>query len=109
MFNYSRDLPPVEEDGVRWFFLSEDEKSTELIPGSQPDHYQFFFDPGFVSLEILNLTLSDSGLYTVEVSNIVGADDESVSLDVQSEFSSVFSSFFKPELFVLFLLLQRHH
>ena len=89
MFNYTRDLPAVQEDSVRWFFLSLDGNSSEINPGSQPDHYQFIFQPGFVSLVILNLTLDDSGNYTVQVSNIVGPDSANVSLDVQSEFSNV--------------------
>ena len=92
---YTRDLPPVQQDSVRWFFLSQDGVSIELIPGNQPDQYRFFFNPPYVSLEILNLTLDDSGVYTVQVSNIVGADNETVSLDVQSEFLTVLCTLFQ--------------
>ena len=71
---------------MQWFFQSQDGNSIELIPGSQPEHYQFGFEPGLVSLMILNLTLNDLGPYTVQISNIVGTDSANVSLDVQSEF-----------------------
>ena len=90
---YTRDLPPVQEESIRWFFLSLDGDSTELSEENPPDHYQFIFNPPSVSLRILNLTLDDSGLYTVQVSNIVGADSENVSLDVQSEFLTVLHTF----------------
>ena len=90
---YTRDLPPVKEESVRWFFLPLDGVSTELMAENPPDHYQFIFNPPHVFLRILNLMLDDSGLYTVQVSNIVGADSENVSLDVQSEFLTVLHTF----------------
>ena len=79
--NITNDLPLVTAQDITWFYnkLTDNTK----IPLSGGGHYSISEDR--LSLKIFNLSLSSSGVYTVEASNIVGIGTDNITLNVQSK------------------------
>ena len=80
-FGISRDVPQVAPDsGISWY-LMRNNGSVEMIDAG-PRHE---FDVTRTSLTITDLNLDDEGTYSLNASNIIGIDSDTVFLDVQSE------------------------
>ena len=80
-FTVSRDLPLV--DNIRWFrYTQRDSNRLEIL-----EEERYMFSEDRLTLTIQSLNLSDSGIYTMEASNIVGTGNASVTLDVQSKYT----------------------
>jgi hypothetical protein len=75
--NITRDLPSVVTSDIQWFYSNNGQR----LALASDDHYHI--SGNRLSLVISNLSLSDSGLYTAEASNIVGTGSSSITLNVQ--------------------------
>ena len=71
-------LPPVDPSDVQWYFQSSAENLT--IPNNNTKKYMFSADQH--SLTILNVQLSDVGIYRIEAENIAGSNRAEIVLFV---------------------------
>ena len=87
--NITRDLPSVLPQDINWFYdtTTNNNNNRTLLTGGGEEgsmsHYALSEDR--LSLEIFNLSLSDSGVYSAEASNIVGTGSSNIILTVQSK------------------------
>lgn len=86
-FNVSRDLPSVEVENIRWYFTQQGTNIRKEITQTDP---RYTFTSDRLTLTITQLSLNDSGVYSVNATNIVGTGTANVVLDVQSEYIHVY-------------------
>lgn len=82
--NITRDLPSVLPQDINWFYGTTTNNRT-LLTGGGGSMSGYALSEDRLSLEIFNLSLSNSGVYTAEASNIVGTGSSNITLTVQSK------------------------
>lgn len=82
-FIIERASPDVESEGIEWIFES-DRLDLAIVVSTNNDS-RYYFSENRRSLTIFNLTINDTGRYTIIATNPAGARSSFIDLDIQGE------------------------